>query len=166
YSILRRIPYDRANTTMAEFGMCAACSDEYHNPTDRRYHAQPTLCHQCGPQARLIDLHCVGFGIDGDPLSIAAGLLADGRILAVKGIGGYHLACRADDASAVATLRQRKHRLHKPFAVMVGSLEVARRNASLTPEAEAQLISPVRPIVLAPRAEGCTFAASVAPESE
>jgi len=165
YSILRRIPYDRANTTMAEFAMCPACRDEYHTPTDRRYHAQPTLCHECGPQVRLIDLHCVGLGFDGDPVFVAADLLAEGHILAIKGIGGYHLACRADDEAAVATLRSRKHRLHKPFAVMVASLDVARRYAALTPSAEAQLTSPARPIVLAPRTAECNFAPSVAPDN-
>src|SRR4051812_40973075 len=108
-TIVRGVPYDRPLTTMAAFTMCAACRAEYDDPSDRRFHAQPNACPQCGPHARLVP------DAAGDPIAAAARALAGGAIVAVKGIGGFHLACRAADERAVATLRARKHREDRPF---------------------------------------------------
>ncbi len=118
FTIVRDVPYDRATTTMAGFTMCAACAAEYHDPGDRRFHAQPLCCPACGPTLRL----------DGsalDPVDRAVRRLLAGEVLAVKGLGGYHLAVRADDETAVARLRAAKHREDKPFAVMAADLDAA-----------------------------------------
>ena len=111
-TIVRGIPYDRPLTTMAGFEMCPACRSEYEDPADRRFHAQPNACPQCGPRARLTDRDGaqLSVGSGHDPIAAAAELLVAGGIVAIKGIGGFHLACRADDQGAVAALRQRKHR--------------------------------------------------------
>lgn len=136
YSILLGLPYDRSRTTMAPWALCADCSREYHDPLDRRFHAQPVACPACGPgYAGILE---------------AARLLTAGGIVAVKGIGGYHLAADAANATAIAALRERKFREEKPFAVMARDLETARELIVLTPEAEALLTSVARPIVLAP----------------
>ena len=119
FTIVRGVPYDRPLTTMAGFEMCTACRAEYDDPRDRRFHAQPNACSACGPAVRLVDRD--GRPVDRgarDDVEAAAGALRDGLIVAVKGIGGFHLACRADSERAVATLRARKHREDKPFAVM------------------------------------------------
>ena len=161
FTIVRGVPYDRPLTTMAGFEMCERCRVEYEDPLDRRYHAQPNACPDCGPALLLLDAS--GAPCPGDALVRAAEALLAGRILAVKGIGGYHLACRADDEDAVARLRGRKHREDKPFALMAPSLGAARELVELDAAAEALLRSPQRPIVLAPRAAGAPVAASVAP---
>jgi hydrogenase maturation protein HypF len=143
YSVIESLPYDRANTTMKRWPMDALCSAQYNDPFDRRFHAQPIACATCGPQ-----YHMEPF----EPLAIetTAQLLRDGRIVAIKGIGGYHLACDANNASAVRALRERKFRKEKPFAVMVRDVDIARRLADISPESEALLISTARPIVLVP----------------
>lgn len=164
YSIVRGVPYDRANTTMARFQMCPPCQEEYDNPADRRFHAQPNACPACGPRLWLVDGR--GAAVEGDPVRMAAGWLGDGRILAVKGVGGFHLACRADDDLAVRRLRQRKHRDAKAFAVMVASLEVARGLAFLDAAACEVLCGPVRPIVLAPKRDAGLISGAVAPGSD
>jgi hydrogenase maturation protein HypF len=165
FTIVRGIPYDRPFTTMAGFEMCPACRAEYEDPGDRRFHAQPNACPECGPSVRLVDsaLDCPG----GDPLGVAAEALRAGRILAVKGIGGYHLACRADDEVVVARLRARKHREDKPFALMAADLDAAARLVELSDAARRLLQSPARPIVLAPRASDADrcIAPSVAPRA-
>jgi hydrogenase maturation protein HypF len=143
FTIVRGIPYDRALTTMAGFEMCAACRREYEDPRDRRFHAEPICCPVCGPQLSM-------------PLSEAVGLLRAGKIVAVKGLGGYHLACDATNENAVARLRNRKHREDKPFAVMM-------RDADVTPEERALLESRERPIVLVRRRNDGGIAPSVAP---
>ncbi|MGH9265639.1 MAG: carbamoyltransferase HypF, partial [Acidimicrobiales bacterium] len=153
YTIIKSIPYDRGSTTMAGFAMCADCRREYEDPADRRFHAEPTCCPVCGPQVTLLAPEGGVLAKAGDALETAAALLRDGRILAVKGLGGYHLACDAGNAGAVAELRRRKARDDKPFALMV-DVEGARALCHLSPEAEAELTSPRRPIVLAPRKEG------------
>jgi hydrogenase maturation protein HypF len=147
FSIVLGLPYDRALTTMRDWPMCADCTRDYHDPLDRRFHAQPVACPRCGPHLALSP-----GGASGDEAAIqgAASLLAAGRIVAVKGLGGYHLACDALDAPAAATLRQRKFRKEKPFAIMAGSLAAARRLVDLSPAAEELLTSRERPIVLAP----------------
>jgi hydrogenase maturation protein HypF len=156
-TIVRDVPYDRATTTMAGFPMCAPCAAEYHDPADRRFHAQPTCCPDCGP---TLSLHPHG---PGDPVRDAAARLRDGAVLAVKGLGGYHLAVRADDADAVARLRAAKHREDKPFAVMVPSLDAARALVDLPPGAVEVLTSRRAPIVLLPRRRGAAVAPAVAP---
>jgi hydrogenase maturation protein HypF len=147
YSIIRRLPYDRATTTMAPWPMDDACAREYHDPASRRYHAQPVACAACGPHYRLRQ-GAETVADDEQVLRRAVELLRQGAILAVKGIGGYHLACDARDAPAVERLRQRKYRKEKPFAVMARDLATARSLAQLSPEAETLLTSVAAPIVL------------------
>jgi hydrogenase maturation protein HypF len=162
FTIIVDLPYDRPATTMAAFPLCAACTAEYADPADRRFHAQPVACHDCGPRLRLqID----GSTLTGDDrvLAGAHAALAAGRVLAVKGVGGFHLACAATSHDAVRRLRERKRRPDKPFALMVRDLEVARRLAHLgTAEARA-LSSVVAPIVLLRRRAGAELAEAVAP---
>jgi hydrogenase maturation protein HypF len=164
FTIIASLPYDRASTTMADFAMCAECAREYADPTDRRFHAQPVCCPDCGPTLRYRD--SAGTVLDGESgLWDARRLLRDGGILAVKGIGGYHLACDAGNGRAVAELRTRKRRGDKPFAVMVPDLATARRIAEVD-DASARLLSgPQRPIVLVPRLRGAPVADAVAPHN-
>jgi hydrogenase maturation protein HypF len=147
FTIVRRTPYDRANTTMAGFPLCADCRREYEDPADRRFHAEPIACPACGPRLSL-------------PLAEAVGLLAGGSILAVKGLGGYHLACDAGNEAAVARLRSRKQREERPFALMAAAPEALVHAGP----AELELLrSPARPIVLCRRREDAPVAPSVAP---
>ena len=159
FTIVRGVPYDRPLTTMATFAMCAACRAEYDDPADRRFHAQPNACPACGPRARLIG----GDGDAPDAVGAAAAALLRGSVVAVKGVGGYHLACRADDETAVATLRARKHREERPFALMVRDLDGARALVEADETVASLLETPERPIVLAPRRPGAPVAAGVAP---
>lgn len=145
-TIVTGLPYDRAHTTMGGFPMCGACAAEYADPADRRFHAQPIACHDCGPRLRLVVPGSPDAG--GDPVAAARALLASGAIVAVKGLGGYHLACDAGDEAAVALLRRRKARGGKPFAVMVRDLAGAGRLARTGPRERELLTGPVRPIVL------------------
>jgi hydrogenase maturation protein HypF len=158
FTIVRGVPYDRPLTTMASFTMCARCQAEYEDPGDRRFHAQPNACPVCGPSVRLL-----GDAGAGDPIAATAAALASGAIVAIKGIGGYHLACRAGDERAVAALRARKHREDKPFALMAPSLAVARSLVTIDDRARDALSGPERPILLAPRLAGAPVAESVAP---
>jgi hydrogenase maturation protein HypF len=161
FTIVRDVPYDRPRTTMADFTMCGDCAREYADPADRRFHAQPIACPACGPRLRLVTR--TGEDIPGDPIEVAAELLRAGRIVAVKGLGGYHLAALAADEDAVAELRWRKHREEKPFAVMVRDLAAARELADVDAAAERVLAGPRRPIVLLPRRAAAAIADSVAP---
>jgi hydrogenase maturation protein HypF len=161
FTIVRDVPYDRPFTTMAPFTMCPACAAEYHDPADRRFHAQPTCCPACGP--RLILRDHAGHALPGDPLTRAAGLLSTGQVLAVKGLGGYHLAADARNQAAVAALRARKHREDKPFAVLAADLAAARTLGQVDPAAAALLTSPARPVVLLPRHPGADVAPATAP---
>jgi hydrogenase maturation protein HypF len=165
FTIIRGVPYDRPMTTMAAFEMCADCAREYHDPADRRFHAQPNACASCGPSTRLTLPDRSGVRVAGalDAIEGAARRLADGLIVAVKGIGGFHLVCDATDEEAVATLRARKHREDKPFALMVGNVEDALQLVELPEEEQALLGSVQRPIVLARRRRVATVAAAVAP---
>jgi hydrogenase maturation protein HypF len=158
FTIVRDVPYDRARTTMAGFAMCPACRAEYEDPADRRFHAEPNACPACGPRARL-----VGAPAGPDPVAAAAALLRAGAIVAVKGIGGYHLACRADDEPAVAALRARKHREDRPFALMARDVDAARALIALSAADAARLTAPDRPIVIAPAQPGAAVAPAVAP---
>jgi hydrogenase maturation protein HypF len=167
FTIVRAIPYDRPFTTMSAFRMCERCQAEYDDPGDRRFHAQPNACPDCGPSVTLVDASGGPLRLGGasDAVAAAAAALLAGRILALKGIGGFHLACRADDEDAVALLRARKHREDKPFAVMPPDLETARTLVSLDAEGERLLLGVERPIVLAPRRPDAPVARSVAPGS-
>ncbi len=156
FTIVRDVPYDRPYTTMAGFAMCGPCAAEYEDPADRRFHAQPVCCPSCGP-ALTLHPHA------GDPLPAARDLLAGGAVLAVKGLGGYHLAARAASEDAVAALRSRKHREDKPFAVMVPDLAAARDLCVLSAAEEELLAGPRRPIVLARRRPDAAVASGVAP---
>jgi hydrogenase maturation protein HypF len=162
YTITRRIPYDRPQTSMTRFKMCPACQAEYDDPANRRFHAQPNACWDCGPQLSLV--FADGNPISAiDPIAETIARLAAGEILAIKGIGGFHLSVDATNEAAVMRLRQRKRRYGKPLAVMVRDLDAAQAICDLT-EAEASLLTtPARPIVLARRRDLGLIAPSVAP---
>jgi hydrogenase maturation protein HypF len=167
YTLIRAMPYDRPNTTMAGFPLCPKCLFEYSNPLDRRFHAQPLACPVCGPQLSFKHAERI---IEGNEASLAAcvAALKNGEIIAVRGIGGYHLVCDAADEQAVARLRARKQRPHKPLALMlplIGSdgLDAARHIVDLNKEQAALLRDPMRPIVLACRKPQAPIAAGIAP---
>ena len=145
YSIIRGVPYDRPLTTMAAFRMCDACQSEYDDPADRRFHAQPNACADCGPAYRLLT---ETGAFDGDAIAETRRIVAAGGIVAVKGIGGYHLVCDARSEAAVTRLRARKHREDKALAVMAGSPETVRELCEVSADEERWLTSPVAPIVL------------------
>jgi len=175
YTLIDALPYDRANTTMAGFALCADCAREYLNPLDRRFHAEPVACPNCGPTLWFEEgPQAQPHPERGSPqeaqqaLARAVAVLRAAGVLAVKGIGGYHLLCDARSAPAVERLRARKRRPHKPVAVLipqqgVDGLDGVRREVVLSPAAAAELRSPARPIVLAPRRPDCTLAAAIAP---
>jgi hydrogenase maturation protein HypF len=161
YTIVERIPYDRPNTTMADFPMCELCARQYGDPADRRFHAQPVACPRCGPGVWLVDTHGKQILCD-DPIATGAQMLLQGRIVAIKGLGGFHLACRADDEHVVVRLRRRKGRDAKPFAVMVGDIAAAETLCEVGQEARRLLTGPLRPIVLLKARPGVSIASSVA----
>jgi hydrogenase maturation protein HypF len=161
FTIVRDVPYDRPLTTMAVFPMCEHCAAEYHDPANRRFHAQPICCPACGPRLTLVDR--AGEAVPGAPAAAAAGLLRQGRVLAVKGLGGYHLAVDAACEEAAAALRARKHREDKPFAVMVADVAAARTLCEVDEAAAGLLASARRPIVLMRRLPHADVAAAVAP---
>ncbi|MDI6845060.1 MAG: carbamoyltransferase HypF [Candidatus Saccharicenans sp.] len=146
YTIVLSLPYDRCRTTMSEFDMCTECRREYEDPLDRRYHAQPIACPRCGPQLKLIDLRTRQELQD--PLETAVRLIKKGKILAVKGLGGFHLICDATNRKAVNRLRKIKSRQRKPLALMARDLEIIKRYARVQADEEKWLTSPFRPIVL------------------
>ena len=162
FTITRRIPYDRPQTSMAVFPMCSDCQAEYDDPLNRRFHAQPNACWRCGPQVWLESPD--GAKIESaDPVAETIERLLRGDILAIKGIGGFHLAVDATSEAAVARLRERKHRYGKPLAIMVRDIAAARTLCGLTPEEESLLLTPARPIVLSQARSGNGIAPSVAP---
>ncbi len=164
FTIIRGVPYDRPKTTMASFAMCPACQAEYDDPGNRRFHAQPNACPACGPRLALWDAE--GKLLEaGDPLAEVKQHLFDGRVVAVKGLGGYHLACDATSAEAVETLRSRKFREDKPFAVMARDVAVVRRYCEVDAAELALLISEKRPIVLLPKKEPCHLPEAIAPRN-
>jgi len=160
FTIVRGVPYDRPLTTMAAFTMCAECEREYRDPDDRRFHAQPVCCPACGPTLRL---HAGDEVNEEDPISATAKLITSGAVIAIKGLGGYHLAVDAADDLAAARLRNRKHREEKPFALMVPDLVTARRLCEVDDVAADLLTARRRPIVLLPRLPDAPIAAEVAP---
>ena len=166
FTLIEDVPYDRAKTVMRDFEMCAECKAEYENPLDRRFHAEPTACPACGPQIRLADLNRREIrprpaGSE-NSLALTRRLLLDGKIIAIKGVGGFHLACDALSNEAVERLRRRKYREDKPFAVMAHSVDEVRQHCFVS-EAEAALLeSERRPIVLLTRKPGSVIARAVA----
>jgi hydrogenase maturation protein HypF len=165
FSLVRALPYDRERTSMSCFPLCSRCREEYEDPGDRRFHAEPVCCPSCGPRLRVTDAAGTVIAEGAAALEEARAELARGSIVALKGLGGFQLACRADDAAAVARLRERKRRPTKPFAVMVRDPETAARLADLGAEARLLLESPASPCVLAPSrgSRGETVAALAAP---
>ncbi len=161
FTIIKDLPYDRPATAMAAFAMCPACQAEYNTPHDRRFHAQPNACPTCGPQVTFCDNH--GSPLEGEVFATAAAWLANGKILAIKGLGGFHLAVDAGNDAAVQRLRERKGRAEKPFAIMVPDLAMARTICELTPAAEKILNSPQRPILLAQKKAFAIISPAVAP---
>ena len=172
YTIIRDVPYDRLNTTMVEFGMCARCQAEYEDPLNRRFHAEPNACPDCGPSLALLAGEELAsgaapvFAAGHESMAIlgrARQLLREGRIMAIKGLGGFHIACDAANELAVSHLRERKRRSGKAFAIMVRSLEAAERFCMVTAADRALLEGPRRPIVLLARRADSAIAQSVAP---
>jgi hydrogenase maturation protein HypF len=164
FTIIRALPYDRPATTMSAFAMCERCAAEYHDPADRRFHAQPIACPDCGPSL-WFTAHAERVAGSDAALRATQQALAAGAVVAIKGVGGYHLACRADDEAAVIALRTRKARGAKPFAMLVRDLDIARRYAHFDDSEAAVLSSPARPIVLLRRRRDAPLAEAVAPGS-
>lgn len=151
FTIIEDMPYDRPKTTMRYFQMCPQCQSEYDNPLDRRFHAQPNACPKCGPQVELVDNQgnlVTSIESGSNPIVAASQLLKEGKIVAIKGLGGFLLACDATNDTAVKTLRQRKKRSSKPFAIMVTDIDETKKHCYVSPEEENLLTSPQSPIVL------------------
>src|SRR5208282_804558 len=165
FTITRDIPYDRPATTMARFAMCPQCRREYETVADRRFHAEPNACPRCGPALSIFDPNADRTAAAPDPIRTTAGAIAAGRIVAIRGIGGFHLACDATSSAAVQRLRRRKRREQKPLAVMVRDLAEARHLADLTEAEAAILVSSERPIVLVRRRDGAELARAIEPDN-
>jgi hydrogenase maturation protein HypF len=165
FTIVTDLPYDRPATTMADFAMCAACRAEYVDPTNRRFHAQPIACHDCGPHLEFRAVDGLFIEADTNPIRSARVAIGGGATVAIKGVGGYQLACDATSDTALAVLRSRKARPDKPFAIMVADLEAARRLAHVSAAEATQLMSPARPIVLLQAGGAEEVSALVAPGS-
>ncbi|MCB0233651.1 MAG: carbamoyltransferase HypF, partial [Anaerolineae bacterium] len=166
FSIIQALPYDRPNTTMRRFVMCPACQAEYDDPRDRRFHAQPNACPVCGPRLGVLGVGRGAWGLvagETDPIRAAADALLAGQIVAVKGLGGFHLMVDAGNKAAIERLRERKPRRDKPFALIVRDLDAARRLCVVSAEAEALLTAAEAPIVLLPRRDDAPVADAVAP---
>lgn len=163
-TIVTDVPYDRVRTTMRDFKMCDVCYAEYTDDVDRRYHAEPIACPTCGPSVRLVTKS--GTAMPGEPVGTTIALLKEGAIVAVKGLGGYHLACDACNSLAVSTLRKRKCREEKPLAIMVRDIETARTICLVSEEEEVLLTSPQRPIVLLQKRKDIPVADEVAPSNK
>jgi len=162
FTIIKALPYDRPKTVMKDFPLCATCEDEYKNPANRRYHAQPVACHVCGPSVWLTDNR--GQKVEGDWLSQLTEGLSQGKIVAIKSVGGFHLACDATNPRAVAKLRDRKRRQHKPFAVMATDIECVREIADCSDNEQGMLESRVAPITLLRKRPNSLLADNVAPD--
>lgn len=164
YSIIKKLPYDRCNTTMDNFKMCPTCEQEYHNPTDRRFHAQPNGCPNCGPSLELL-------ATDGKTITKKHSirevirLIKEGKIIAVKGIGGFHLVCDAENNQSIEVLRVRKKRPHKPFAIMVKDIETARTLCYMSKKEEEVLLSNKRPIVILKKKYNSLLSENIAPNT-
>lgn len=165
YTIVRELPYDRAKTSMAQFRMCPSCQAEYSTPSDRRFDAQPNACSVCGPELRLLD--ALSEPVQGlvDPLATAVESLQAGHVLALKGLGGYHLCCDARNVAAIQKLRARKHRPTKPFAVMFATLEQIRAHCEVSDDEAAELGSTAAPIVILRRRPDSALPAEISPDT-
>ena len=164
FTIIKDIPYDRPLTTMAPFEMCSACAAEYQDPANRRFHAQPVACHQCGPQVWLEDSGSnKKITRQEEAIQQARKRILQGQVVAIRGLGGFHLACDAANQAAVSLLRERKLRVDKPFALMMPSLDVVRKNACLSPAEQELLTSREKPIVILSRRPDSPLAANIAP---
>jgi len=164
FTIIKDIPYDRERTTMSKFKMCEDCESEYHNPSNRRFHAQPNACWRCGPRVRLFDREGRSIKVD-DAILTAAELIKKGKIVAVKGMGGYHLACDATQRKIIIQLRERKKRVDKPFALMMLNIQQVKKFCKVGGEEEEFLLSPRRPIVLLERKDKNILPQEVAPKN-
>ncbi|MCX5905678.1 MAG: carbamoyltransferase HypF, partial [Deltaproteobacteria bacterium] len=162
FTIIKDIPYDRPRTTMEKFSMCPECLREYEDPANRRFHAQPNACPRCGPRLELLDEQGKRLPAD-DPLAASIQFLREGKIVAMKGLGGFLLACNAEDPSAIEKLRQRKIRPHKPLAVMLRDAAMVHEHCRVNEKEEKLLFSPENPIVLLPWKEASSIAKAVAP---
>ncbi len=165
FTIVEAVPYDRTSTTMRDFEMCGDCRKEYENPIDRRFHAEPVACPRCGPTVYSADADGCEVNQGQDPVEYTRRLLAQGYIVAVKGIGGFHLACDALNQEAVTRLRGKKFREDKPFALMAGSIATIRTFCKVSAAEENLLLSPQRPIVLLTRLDRSSIPNAVAPQS-
>lgn len=164
YSIVKKLPYDRASTTMKSFNMCKPCSLEYSNPLNRRFHAQPNCCPQCGPRLELYDNQ--GMLLEGvDEIKETIELLKSGNIFSIKGIGGFHLGCDGKNNNAIEKLRNRKHRPSKPFALMMRNIETVKKYCVLSPKEEEILCSNKRPIVILDKRNETDLPNSIAPDN-
>ncbi len=163
FTIIEKLPYDRPNTTMKKFKMCPECESEYKNPRDRRFHAQPNACPVCGPYITLYTKDKKLIAEKEGALKITVELLGEGNILAIKGIGGFHLVCDATDENAIGKLRERKRRGEKPFAVMFKDIEQVKNYAEITGFEEVLILSPERPIVIVKKRENTELSEQVAP---
>lgn len=160
FTIIKDVPYDRPKTTMAEFKMCSDCKVQYEDIGDRRYHAQPVACGLCGPSLKAVDN--TGRVIEvKDPVNFICAKLSEGKIAAIKGIGGYHLSCGAYDRDAISILRKRKHRDERPFALMVKDVDTARKHCLVSEREEALLCSPASPIVLLKKKPDCSLPSNI-----
>ncbi len=163
FTITKELPYDRKNTTMKKFEMCEKCRAEYEDPSMRRFHAQPNVCSDCGPHLEFLDQK--GKKIKGNPIDKATQFLKEGKIVAVKGLGGFHLACNAEDIDAIKTLRERKKRPYKPLALMTKDVSVISKFAYLSDEEKELLMSPRAPIVLLKKKKKCVLPEDIAPNN-
>ncbi len=163
YSIIKTVPYDRCNTSMAEFTLCEACKKEYEKPTNRRYHAQPIACEKCGPEVSLYDGNNKKIFSSLEAIKEVAKLINSGKIVAIKGLGGFHLVCDGTNDESVENLRQRKNRPEKPFAVMFNSIEEIKEHTFLSEKEEELLNSKEKPIVLVRKKDESGLSSSVAP---
>ncbi|MEL7539605.1 MAG: carbamoyltransferase HypF, partial [Pseudomonadota bacterium] len=165
YSILRSLPYDRANTTMSHFKMCAACREEYEEPCDRRFHTQPIACPDCGPQVFLVDRHGALIAERDEALRMSAEQIRNGAIVAIKGLGGFHLMCDARNNESIMAIRRRKQRPAKPFAVMFRSIETIEKFCKPTPLEREIVSSSQAPIVLMKKRDNVNISDALAPDN-
>ncbi|MCE5311623.1 MAG: carbamoyltransferase HypF [Nitrospiraceae bacterium] len=165
YTITKRVPYDRQNTTMSGFRMCESCSREYNDPSDRRFHAQPNACPECGPSVRLVSEKYPDAESSADPLNAAVDLLKQGAIIALKGIGGFHLCCDAYNSESVSRLRQLKRRSNKPFALMASGIDEIKKHCIVSDEESAILLGSRRPVVLLRKKSDCALPEAVSPNN-
>jgi len=165
FSIIKELPYDRGNTTMNEFKMCEACNSEYLDPTNRRFHAQPNACKECGPEVWIEDFNGNKLDIE-DPISFAQNMLMKGKIFAVKGLGGFHLACDGLNETSVSNLRKRKKRPFKPLAVMIKDIETVEKYCRVNPVEEKILTGIRKPIVILNQKESFDLPQNIAPNQK